>query len=673
MRPFAPMLVATLLAGCGGQVVGTIDFEIRPDSPRTGDDVRVRAIVRQWVDDFNLTATVGERTLTFTRADATEDMDPVAGRVYTVVLPAAETTRDDVWTLTATADVGRNILQGTTSLTIANTPPEGTVALSPEAPRRVDTLVANAAFTDADGDAFTLSYTWYVNNQPTGHTGPELPPGVVRRSDRVRVEVVANDGTDDSPVAKAEADVRNSPPSVTLTLSPEEPYTIHDLVALAAGVDADGDDLSMEYSWEINGEQLTTTADILPRHLHKRGDRVRARAVARDGRTLSEPAWAEVTILNTPPGAPAIAISPSGPTVEADITCQIVTPAEDADRDTLTYEFAWFRNGADWTGPTARTVHAGDTILAAYTALDDVWRCSAFAFDGEDDGPSVSAEATVVAWSGPRTFTNCSKTGHEGPSQSQCDTAYRSTTLADDGVVVTAGVQEWVVPASGRYRITAYGAQGKSADSVWVGGKGAEISGVFDLRVGESLFIAVGQEGTMNSCNGGGGGGSWVMDKDKKPLIVAGGGGGTRQSVSQNGCGGRTTDYGGTASGAGTTWSCAAKTTGLRQGGIISSSSWGSAGAGIDSNGAGEYTADNGGKSWANGLRGGGNTSYPAYGGFGGGGSGAGGCGGGGGGGYSGGDGGRLAGGGGSFNAGASKADKADSQTGHGKVVIDVE
>jgi hypothetical protein len=437
--------------------------------------------------------------------------------------------------------------------------------------------------------------------------------------------------------------------------------------------DADGDLLTFEYSWEIGDTRLSPTADVLPHPEHRRGDRVRVGVVASDGRTTSERAVAEVTIGNAPPGAPAIVIEPSPARSEFDMRCRVVTPAVDPDGDTVTYRFSWTRDGVAWTGDTAQTVHPADTIRAAHSARGEVWRCSVSAFDGEDEGPAASVAATVSAWTGPRTFTNCGQTGHLGPSQSQCDTAYRSTSLEDDELIVTFGIQEWVVPLTGRYRVSAYGAQGISADLHYLGGKGAEISGVFELEDGDRLYIAVGQEGIEASCNGGGGGGTWVMDSEFRPMIVAGGGGGSRSIVFSPGCGGRISELAGVGSGGRSTSDCAEKTSGLRSGGIVSQHNFGSAGGGIGSNGAGDLSSDNGGKSWANGLVGGGSTSYPAYGGFGGGGSGAGACGGGGGGGYSGGDGGYLGGGGGSYNAGTSKIDKADSNAGHGKVVIDLD
>ncbi|MDE5415487.1 DUF6273 domain-containing protein [Alkalihalobacterium chitinilyticum] len=95
----------------------------------------------------------------------------------------------------------------------------------------------------------------------------------------------------------------------------------------------------------------------------------------------------------------------------------------------------------------------------------------------------------------------------------------------------TGVVQQWTVPETGSYRITAVGAKGAG---FW-GGRGAKMSGVFDLVEGEDLKILVGQEGVsgffqLNVSTRlhyyGGGGGTFVATLDNTPLIVAGGGGG---------------------------------------------------------------------------------------------------------------------------------------------------
>lgn len=124
-------------------------------------------------------------------------------------------------------------------------------------------------------------------------------------------------------------------------------------------------------------------------------------------------------------------------------------------------------------------------------------------------------------------------------------------------------MQIWTVPTTGDYTITAAGAQGASADSLKVGGKGAQLTGTFTLTEGATLRILVGQLGLQNASSGGGGGGTFVVHYRALPattfadvLLVAGGGGGTRTAVDQNGCDGRDTVTGGTGSGSSTTHTC---------------------------------------------------------------------------------------------------------------------
>ncbi|MHB8493633.1 MAG: IPTL-CTERM sorting domain-containing protein [Casimicrobiaceae bacterium] len=272
------------------------------------------------------------------------------------------------------------------------------------------------------------------------------------------------------------------------------------------------------------------------------------------------------------------------------------------------------------------------------------------------------------------TFSTCGATGAAGPTQTMCTTAY----AGNPSVTVAGGIQSWTVPASGTYTITGTGAQGASGDAGFVGGRGAQVSGQFNLTAGQVLKLVVGQQGVGQGSgeNGGGGGGSFVVDSSNTPLLIAGGGGGTRASVSQNGCDASVTQFAVTGSGGSTTSTCTLETTDLGVGGVVSSSSWGSAGAGFGGDGATDPSGGGthgGGFSWANGMLGGtsdSTCSTSAPGGFGGAGAGNGCWGGGGGGGYSGGDGGRVAGGGGSFNAGTSPLATAGLGVGDGSIVI---
>jgi len=268
------------------------------------------------------------------------------------------------------------------------------------------------------------------------------------------------------------------------------------------------------------------------------------------------------------------------------------------------------------------------------------------------------------------TFTNAGATGRFGPTQAQCNTAYGPSVVT----INTQGIQEWVVPATGSYRIQVRGAQGASGASIRTGGFGAVMEGDFSLTAGQTLKIVVGQVGLGQSSasNGGGGGGSFVTFIDNTPIIVAGGGGGTRVDASQNGCNAGVSQFAGTGSGSNSFHGCGLKTGSLTMGGI-SSFSWGSGGGGLIGNGANDDTFGSGGVSFISGAIGGASTSgcgFDAQGGFGGGGAGNGCYGGGGGGGYSGGDGGWIAGAGGSFNSGINQVNLAGANSGMGLVVI---
>lgn len=127
-------------------------------------------------------------------------------------------------------------------------------------------------------------------------------------------------------------------------------------------------------------------------------------------------------------------------------------------------------------------------------------------------------------------FSNCGKTGFSGPSQSDVNTAYANTNLAGQVAINAPGIQEWIVPISGYYRITAAGASGAVIGTAGEAGLGALVEGTFFLQAGEKLNIVVGQEGTANNNNGGGGGGgSFVIfegaSSDDGILVIAGGGG----------------------------------------------------------------------------------------------------------------------------------------------------
>jgi len=130
-------------------------------------------------------------------------------------------------------------------------------------------------------------------------------------------------------------------------------------------------------------------------------------------------------------------------------------------------------------------------------------------------------------------FTSCGQSGRFGPSQEQCIQQYAGTNL-EDNLYVNDGIQEWLVPRSGLYKIEVWGAQGGND-----GGRGAGLSGEFTLVVDEKLSLIIGQQGETNisvsNSGGGGGGGSFVFRAANNPVIIAGGGGGQSSSFYTSG------------------------------------------------------------------------------------------------------------------------------------------
>ena len=258
------------------------------------------------------------------------------------------------------------------------------------------------------------------------------------------------------------------------------------------------------------------------------------------------------------------------------------------------------------------------------------------------------------------TFTNCSATGKTGPTQVACKSAYSTTwDESNSNFTVSSGIQLWVVPNNGNYRITAVGAGGTS-----LGGKGASMRGDFYLTEGSTIKILVGQTGT-SGYGGGGGGGSFVATSSNTALVVGGGGGGRNFANNQAGTDASINPNPGYSTGNST----APNTSG---------------GCGMNGGGGAGFTSDgsNDAKAFINGGSGGssqvGNCVGDAPGGFGGGGGG--GNGGGGGGGYYGGTPGNNAGppsntgggGGGSYNNGANQVNTLASNVGaHGSVTIE--
>lgn len=296
-----------------------------------------------------------------------------------------------------------------------------------------------------------------------------------------------------------------------------------------------------------------------------------------------------------------------------------------------------------------------------------------------------SASAALFVFNS-HTFTNCSATGANGPTQAACRSAYVTDwDESDASFTVVSGIQYWTVPATGSYQIVAAGAQGGNSGAN-LGGKGVVETSTVSLTEGQIIRILVGQKGgSSDGSHGSGGGGTFVIQSpfntNASIIMIAGGGGGYGASgggtYMQGQVANNPTSASGNAGSNGGGGASAANTSGGGNGFVAganaSGSTWAAGGAGFGGNG-GAYSAGSiaGPKSFINGGTGGPGTTSSGAGGFGGGG-GAGDRGAGGGG-YSGGGGGNLntvgGDGGGSYITGTNQSSAGGTNSGDGYVKI---
>jgi hypothetical protein len=158
--------------------------------------------------------------------------------------------------------------------------------------------------------------------------------------------------------------------------------------------------------------------------------------------------------------------------------------------------------------------------------------------NGNDEWEFLSDAPGLYEFSpNPFTFTNAGIYGRTGPTLSQL-TSHADYSISGGewrnnatylNVSTFQGIQEWTVPRTCTYSISAYGAGSRATNQ---GGYGARINGTCALTKGEVIRILVGQTAinATNSSVHGGAGGTFVVrhpfNTNASIIVIAGGGGG---------------------------------------------------------------------------------------------------------------------------------------------------
>ena len=223
-------------------------------------------------------------------------------------------------------------------------------------------VVANTAGT-AGGSS--LEYHWRLRGRSVSNEGARIQLPELRRGDAVEVSVVVRRGDLRGEPVSLMARVANRPPRIRDLRLRQQLVGDSDerWVAEALADDPDGDEVSFEYVWLINGKPSNEEGDSFPASRLKRGDRLNLRVVASDGDERSPAAESgEISVANS---APEIVSKP--PRLDASGVFRYAAEAKDADGDrSLRWELV--------EGPRGMTIDSLSGELTWTPELDQAGR-----------------------------------------------------------------------------------------------------------------------------------------------------------------------------------------------------------------------------------------------------------------------------------------------------------
>ena len=302
----------------------------------------------------------------------------------------------------AEARVGETAWAG--PLVISNAPPTVAAAeLSPIPATTLDPLDCAALEpADLDGDAIEPVCAWTIDGAPLSDASDAactLPAGRAPKGSAVACILEMTDGVDFSaPVTSPVLTIDNAAPTVSdHRLSPDPAGAGDTLTATWAEADVDGDPLSAEHRWEVNGLPLGTTEAWLAPGAFSRGDTVTHTVTVSDGEA-SAASSLSLIIENTAPEAPEAELLPLPARAGGrDLVCGLSAESYDLDGDLVTYTVAWTVDGVPVTSGLWTDQLPNDTVPGALLVQGQTWICSLIPDDGLSVGPPATAETTVRA------------------------------------------------------------------------------------------------------------------------------------------------------------------------------------------------------------------------------------------------------------------------------------
>ena len=309
----------------------------------------------------------------------------------------------------------------------SNTPPSVSVSVSPKQPASSDDITCSADATDADGNLESIVFEWRIpaklGNNPIrttekGASGSSsgktdtLPSSFTDEGDIVICTAYAKDSAGEVVSASDAAVVMASPDSNDAPIANLNAYPTHiyegNTVTFDASLSYDTDGEVVAYYFDFgDGSSSGWVPADRAYHSYSSAGTYYAKLRVKDNRG-AESAWSSavrITVnaqqcINCGANVPVIEnayITPSSPSANDDITCNVVATDEDGDLKKIT--FNWAVNGVIRRAKTyykaGSFASASDVLPSSKTSPGDSVRCFVTVYDESSFTDTATAFAAV--------------------------------------------------------------------------------------------------------------------------------------------------------------------------------------------------------------------------------------------------------------------------------------
>jgi hypothetical protein len=279
----------------------------------------------------------------------------------------------------------------TETVVVSNNPPTASnVQISPSGATSSDDIILVYTFSDQDsGD--TESGTTIQWSQNGAHQSQfdglmTISSTSTLKGDSWQASVTPSDGEEFGATVNSNTiTVLNSLPSIgSSAISPSNPTSADDLTASKIGeVDNDGDALTFEYRWYLNGALQDDLDDftIVPSLATRADDVWEVEVRAHDGEghspwVRSNPISVTGDTSNNAPTVDSITVSPANPKTLDGIV--VSSTSSDADMDSIVdTQYRWWKNGVT-------TSISSSTLDSTMTTKGDIWTVEVRVNDGTE-------------------------------------------------------------------------------------------------------------------------------------------------------------------------------------------------------------------------------------------------------------------------------------------------